>query len=146
MLSQFQVYNKVNQLLHIYICVCAHFQIFFLYRPLQSSEQSSCAIQQILISLSVIHFKYSSVFMSNPISQFILNKKVNLKQFKCLGSRKGLGGQVCANTRFVFLYRRHTWLKTQNYTKSSSLFKNKISNKMCLQIGGKKETEKWMIL
>ena len=46
----------------------------------------------------------------------------------------------------MFLYRRHTWLKTQNYTKSSSLFKNKVSNKMCLQIGGKKETEKWMIL
>ena len=52
--------------------VCIHisslFWISLPFRSLQSTEKSSCAIQQVLISYLSIH---SSVYTSVPISQFI---------------------------------------------------------------------------
>ena len=84
------------------------------------------------------------MFLSNPISQFIHKKKKKKGNYWSTLSvlevgRDGEDGFVQLPDLYFCRGDTLTWLRNQNYIKSYSLFKNKVSNKTCLQIGGKRK-------
>ena len=58
--------QQSDSVIHIHVSIL--FQILFPFRLLQNMEQSSLCYT---VSLLVIYFKYSSVYMSIPNSHFI---------------------------------------------------------------------------
>ena len=116
MLCQFQVYSKVTQLCIYIYPVFFFFQILFLYRPLQSIEQSSVCYMAGSQSLPIL--LYSSVYMEKAMAPHSSTLAWRIPwtgepgRLQSMGSRRVGHDGATSLSLFTFMHWRRKWQPT----------------------------------